>query len=56
LKRILQKSKNGSKSDSDKEALTGTNQGLSNNQPYVTLLNYAARFDANWGVPIAKAA
>ena len=40
--------------DSTKEALRGINQDLSNNEPYVTLLNSAAVSTPLWTIPVAK--
>jgi hypothetical protein len=40
--------------DSAKEALRGINQDLSNNEPYVTLLNSAAASTPLWVIPVAK--
>jgi hypothetical protein len=40
--------------DSAKEALRGINQDLSNNEPYVTLLNSAAVSTPLWTIPVAK--
>src|SRR6476646_3865190 len=40
--------------DSAKEALRGINQDLSNNEPYVTLINSAAGSTPLWVIPLAK--
>jgi hypothetical protein len=42
--------------DSAKEALRGINQDLSNNEPYVTLINSAADSTPLWVIPVAKSA
>jgi hypothetical protein len=42
--------------DSAKEALRGINQDLSNNEPYVTLINSAAGSTPLWVIPVAKSA
>jgi hypothetical protein len=42
--------------DSAKEALRGINQDLSNNEPYVTLLNSSADSTPTWVIPVAKSA